>query len=120
MLSSCISIYYFSGHDKLVDIKGYLKTLGRPTVTNVGLVLGLSFTTIRDLPNDHHFLNQVITLWLDKADNVGSKGEPSWRSLVLGLKHDTVRQNGISNNIAIHHCTTDVQLSQGMLPYCSA
>ena len=73
---------------------------------------------MRDLPNDH-FLDQVITLWLDKSDNVESRGEPSWRSLVRGLRHNQVRQNGIANSIAKDHYITDVQ-SPGMFPYCIA
>ena len=109
---------YFPGHCHLVDIKGYLNTLGRPTVTDLGLVLGVLFPTMRDLPDDD-FLNRVITLWLDKADNVKSRGEPSWRSLVHGLRHKQLRQNGIANSIAKDHCIMDVQ-SQGMLPHCSA
>ena len=111
---------YFPGHCHLVDIKRYLNDLGRTTVTDLGLVLGVLFPTMRDLPNDD-FLNRVITLWLDKADSVMSKGEPSWRSLVQGLRDKQVRQNGIANSIAKDHFITDVQ-SQGMLPYsyCSA
>ena len=93
--------------------------MNRKSVTDLGLVLGLQYTTVRDLPNDH-FLDQMITLWLDKSDNVQSKGEPSWRSLVRGLRHKQVRQNGIANSIAEDHCITGVQ-SPGMLralPLC--
>ena len=119
VMSSVVNFYTFFllGHSQLVDIKGYLSTLGRATVTDLGLVLGVLFTTMRDLPNDD-FLNRVITLWLDKADNVGSMGEPSWRALVKGLRHKQLHQNGIANRIAKDHCITDVQ-SQGRLPYCS-
>lgn len=93
---------YFPGHAQFTDIKGYLVTLGRPNLTNLGLVLGLRFATLRDLPTD--FLNHMITLWLDKADDVLSKGEPSWRSLIQGLRSNQVRQNGVANNIARDHC----------------
>ena len=118
--SSVVNFYtfYLLGHSQLVDIKGYLSTLGRATVTDLGLVLGILFPTMRGLPDDD-FLNRVITLWLDKADNVGSMGEPSWRALVKGLRHKQLHQNGIANRIAKDHCITDVQ-SQGRLPYCSA
>ena len=109
---------FFPGHDQLFDIKCYLNDLGRTTVTNLGVVLGILYPTMRGLPDDD-FLNRMITLWLDKADNVGSRREPSWRSLVHGLQHKQVRQNGIANSIAKDHCITDVQ-SQGTLRYCSA
>ena len=97
------SMCYFLGHGQLTDIKGYLVTLGRGNVINLGLVLGLQFATLRDLPTD--FLNHMITLWLNKADDVLSKGEPSWRSLIQGLRNKQVRQNGIANTIATDHCT---------------
>ena len=94
-------VCYFLGHGQLTDIKGYLVTLGREKVTNLGLVLGLRFATLRDLPTD--FLNHMITLWLDKADDVLSKEQPSWRSLIQGLRSQQVWQNGITNKIAIDH-----------------
>ena len=104
----------FLGHGQLTDIKVYLVTLGRENLTNLGLVLGLRFATLRDLPTD--FLNHMITLWLDKADDVLSKGEPSWRSLIQGLRSQQVRQNGIANIIAKDHCIQ----SKGIyvLSYC--
>ena len=76
-------------------------------------MLGLLFPTLRDLPQDG-FLDQVMTLWLNEADDVLKKGKPSWRSLVRGLRNEVVRQNGIANKIAADHRT------QGMFAlYCS-
>ena len=69
-----------------------------------------------NLQSDVDFLSQVITLWLNKADDVERKGEPSWMSLVRGLRNKQVRQNGIANTIAKDNSITDVQ-SQGMLSY---
>ena len=45
----------------------------------------------------------MITLWLDKADDVLSKEQPSWRSLIQGLRSQQVWQNGIANKIARDH-----------------
>ena len=109
-LVSCISImsvslcymYYLPGHDQLGDINSYLSALGRANVIELGQVLGLRYTTLRDLPHGG-FLNEVMTLWLNKADNVLTKGKPSWKSLVRGLRNGLVRQNGIANEIAADH-----------------
>lgn len=109
------SMCYFLGHGQLTDIKGYLVTLGRGNVINLGLVLGLQFATLRDLPTD--FLNHMITLWLNKADDVLSKGEPSWRSLIQGLRNKQVRQNGIANTIAKDHCTQTEGIYTSLLFY---
>ena len=54
------SMCYFPGHVQFTDIKGYLVTLGRENVINLGLVLGLRFATLRDLPTD--FLNHMIII----------------------------------------------------------
>jgi len=54
----------------------------------------------------------VITSWLNKADNVESKGMPSWRALVRGLRDKQVRQNGIATNIARDHHTRGVSNGQ--------
>lgn len=105
---------YFPGQCDLVEIKQYLKDMGRTAVTNLGLVLGILYPTMRALP-DNDFLNEAITLWLDKADDVTIRGEPSWRTLVKGLRDDQIRQTGVANNIAKEHCTTDGQ-SQSTLP----
>ena len=45
------------------------------------------------------FLNDVIAAWLRKEDYVKENGEPSWTTLVNGLKHCTVKQEGIANKI---------------------
>ena len=106
-------MWYLPGHDQLGDIKHYLSTLDRYNVTELGQALGLRYTTLRDLPHGG-FLNEVMTLWLDEADDVLKKGKPSWRSLIRGLRNELVRQNGIANKIAADHRT------QGMFAlYCS-
>ena len=76
-------------------------------------MLGLLFPTLRNLPQGG-FLDQVMTLWLNEADDVLQNGKPSWRSLVRGLRNGLVRQNGIANKIATDH------RMQGMFAlYCS-
>ncbi len=93
---------YLPGHDQLDAINHYLSTLGRDNVTKLGQALGLRYTTLRDLPHGE-FLNEVMTLWLDEAEDVLKKGNPSWRSLVQGLRNKIVQQNGIANRIAADH-----------------
>lgn len=93
---------YLPGHGQLGAIKHYLKDLTRQNITDLGLVLGLWLPTIGDRPD---FLNHVMSQWLNQVDNVASKGKPSWRSLVQGLRNEQVRQNGIANEIAEDHHT---------------
>ena len=46
------------------------------------------------------FLDDVISAWLRKEDQVMDRGEPSWRVLISALKHRRVRQTGIASSIA--------------------
>ena len=97
-------MFYLPGHGQLGAIKHYLNVLGRPDITDLGQALGLWYITLRDLP-PNEFLDQVMTLWLNGVDDVSKKGTPSWKSLVKGLRDQTVRQNGIANKIAKDHRT---------------
>ena len=72
-------------------------------IYNLGLVLGLRQTKTKALMNSPTFLDDVITAWLRKEDQVTEKGEPSWTVLVNALKHRRVGQTGIAKTIANNH-----------------
>ena len=85
---------------------GYLHTLDKSQLTNLGLVLGLSLHRVRGLMDSATFLGDMILSWLSQADQVATKsGVPTWRSLVKALRHKLLGQNGIANQI-----TTDKNL----------
>lgn len=87
--------------DELVDIMGYLQDLDKSQLTNLGLVLGLSQRRLRGLMDSATFLSDMIASWLIQADQVGARsGVPTWSSLVTALRHKSVEQNGIANEIA--------------------
>ena len=46
------------------------------------------------------FLSDVIHAWLQREDEVDKKGKPSWQVLIKALRHHTVGQTGIANDIA--------------------
>ena len=72
-------------------------------IYHLGLVLGLRQTKVKTLKDSDTFLDEVITAWLRKEDQVSEKGEPSWTVLVNALKHRRVGQTGIANNISKDH-----------------
>ena len=46
------------------------------------------------------FLDDMISSWLQQADQVATKsGVPTWRSLAKALKHKLLGQNGIASQI---------------------
>ena len=47
------------------------------------------------------FLNDVVAAWLQKRDQVMTRGVPTWQWLVEALKDKTVGQNGIASTIAM-------------------
>ena len=80
---------------------GYLHTLDKNQLTNLGLVLGLSLHRVRGLMDSTTFLGDMILTWLSQADQVAARsGVPTWRSLVKALRHELLGQNGIANQIA--------------------
>ena len=72
-------------------------------IYHLGIVLGLRQNNVKTLKGSDTFLDDVITAWLRKEDQVAEKGEPSWTVLIDALKHRRVGQTGIANNIAKDH-----------------
>ena len=97
-------IFHFSlGEKDLLDITDYLLDMDKSHIYHLGLVLGLRQTKVKTLKDSDTFLDDVITAWLRKEDQVSEKGEPSWTALVNALKHRRIGQIGIANNIAMDH-----------------
>ena len=98
----CITTsFLFPGEDDLVDVMGYLHTLEKSQLSNLGLVLGLSLHHVRGLMDSKTFLGDVVLSWLSQADSVATRsGVPTWRSLVKALRHQLLGQNGIASQIA--------------------
>ena len=69
-------------------------------IHNLGLVLGLTITTLEAMMDSTTFLEDVIAAWLREEDDVKEKGEPTWTVLVNALKHPEVGQTVIANYIA--------------------
>ena len=91
----------FPGEDDLVDIMGYLHTLDKSQLSHLGMVLGLSRHRVKGMKDSDSFLEDMISIWLQQADNVATRsGVPTWRSLVKALRHQLLGQNGIASQIA--------------------
>ena len=91
------------GEKDLLDITDYLLDMEKSHFYNLGLVLGLRKTKAKAVMDSTTFLDDVITAWLRKEDQVVEKGEPSWTVLVNALKHHRVGQTGIAKTIANIH-----------------
>ena len=90
------------GEDDFVDILGYLHTLDKTQLLHLGMVLGLSLHRMRDMMDTPTFLDDMILLWLQQADQVVTKsGIPTWRSLAKALRHQLLGQNGIAGQIVM-------------------
>ena len=97
------SLSFLLGEKDLLDITDYLLDLEKSHIYHLGLVLGLRQAKVKALMDSPTFLDDVITAWLRKEDQVTEKGEPSWTVLVNALNHRRVGQTGIANNIAKEH-----------------
>ena len=87
----------------MVEITDYLLDMEKANIYHLGIVLGLRQNKVKTLKDSDTFLDDVITAWLRKEDQVSEMGEPSWTVLVDALKHRRVGQTGIANNIAKDH-----------------
>ena len=88
-----------SGFEDFLEIAEYLNCLEKADIYNLGLVLGLSQHKVWAMMDSETFLDDVITAWLRKEDQVIMRGEPSWTALVSSLKHRGVGQTGIASTI---------------------
>jgi len=91
---------YQLGFDDFLEITDYLISLNKTDIYNLGLVLGLSQHKVVAKMDSRTFLDDIITAWLRKEDQVIKTGEPSWTVLVSALKHRRVGQTGIASIIA--------------------
>ena len=91
---------YIDGSD-LPEISSYLDGMENSKILRLGMVLGLDFSKLKNnMMTSTTFLLDTIYSWLQKEDEVVTKGIPTWRALVNGLKSRGVRQTGIATEIA--------------------
>ena len=89
-----------SADEDFFDVTEYLVDMEKTDVYHLGLVLGLSQRKLMAKIDSRTFLDDVISAWLRKEDQVIKRGEPSWRALVSALMNRRVGQTGIATNIA--------------------
>ena len=94
------SLPILSATEDLLEITDYLLQLEEKHIYDLGLVLGLEQKKVKDLKRSDSFLDDVISAWLRKEDQVTKKGNPSWTVLINALKHRRVNQIGIAEKIA--------------------
>ena len=93
----CLCAYL--GKGDLIEVTGYLKSLKKSQIYNLGLVLGLDYYHVDDLKencrHNHIFLDDVVMDWMQGK---GQK-DVSWTALIDALQHQRLRQNGIVQRI---------------------
>ena len=89
-----------SADDDFFEITGYLIDMEKTDVYNLGLVLGLSQRKLKANIDSKLFLDDVISAWLRREDQVIMRGEPNWTVLISALMHRRVGQTGIATKIA--------------------
>lgn len=94
-----------AGLADLTSITDYLLDLDKSQVYHLGVTLGLSVgrmkSTYATAIDSIAFLDEVVTAWLQRADQVEQRGAPSWNTLVAALRNKRVGQNGIAHDIEI-------------------
>ena len=81
------------------DIVGYLNSLDKQAVLDLGLVLGLDYNRLMTMRDSTNFLQDMLAGWLQRVDHVLETGVPTWKRLMEALNHPRVGQNGVANKI---------------------
>ena len=58
---------------------------------------------MKGMRDSETFLDDVISAWLQKVDQVEKRGAPTWQRMVEALRDRRVGQNGIANKIEKEH-----------------
>ena len=92
-------MFFYTDEEHLLDVTDYLLGLDKPSIYQLGLVLGLSNRRLRGMKDSDTFLEDTIEAWLQKVDQVNKRGVPTWERLVEALRHERVGQTGIASEI---------------------
>ena len=79
-----------------MEITDYLFGLDKTHIYHLGVVLGLSQERVKEMKDSETFLDDMITVWLQKVDQVGV---PTWQRLVKALRHKRVGQTDMASEI---------------------
>ena len=90
---------FLTGEGDLFEIKCYLLYLDKTHIYNLGLALGLHQRKVKGMMDSATFIDDVLSAWLRREDDVEKKGMPSWRTLVKALRHKLLRQIGVAEDI---------------------
>ena len=93
-------MFYVTDEEDHTEITNYLTTLDKTHIYHLALVLGLSEHRAESMKESATSLDKVVVAWLQKTDQVMTRGVPTWQRLVEALKDKTVGQNGIASIIA--------------------
>ena len=78
----------------------------------LGLQLGLHFTTLERIENDHNRTDKckmmMLAAWLRQQDSVSQTGVPSWSILVAGLR--SMGENELAGRIVVS-CEKSIVIS---------
>ncbi len=67
-------------------VKYFLKGLDNQEIIDVGIKLGLHYSTLKKM-SPESLLNDMVSAWLKRHEDVAKKsGEPSWESLCTALE----------------------------------
>ena len=92
-------MFSYTDEEDLLDVTDYLLGLDKPSIYQLGLVLGLSNRRLKGMKDSDTYLEDTIEAWLQKVDQVNKRGVPTWERLVEALRHDRVGHTGIASEI---------------------
>ena len=93
-------LYNHAVIDDLDEITDYLLHLGQDDIYYLGLAFGLNHLHLKKMREDSGtFREDVIVAWLQKEDQVLTKGKPTWETLVKALRRPKVNKTEVAMKI---------------------
>ena len=90
---------FFIGESHHSEITEYLDSIEceKKKLVDLGKKLGLHYNRLKGMMDSSLFLDEIISSWLRKEDDVNEKCPPTWKNLVKALT--AIGQTGIASHI---------------------
>ena len=90
---------FFIGERHHSEITEYLVFIEceKKLLVELGKKLGLHYSRLKGMMDSSLFLNEIISSWLRREDDVNEKCPPTWKNLVDALT--AIGQTGIASHI---------------------
>ena len=79
-------------------ITGYLVGVNSDILQNLGIALGIAPHRLQNI-QPQTLAGVLVSLWLQRVDQVDERGGPTWHTLEQAMRHKIVGMTGTANDV---------------------